>query len=123
MHSLRPLLHTLLLALLAAGLCILLNTPLPWMMAILIPAGFGFTLSALSGIHPATPILATSPGGIAEMSLTAKNLQLGVLIVTAFHVMRMAALVLTIGPLFRLAKRIRQEHGVKRDKREKAGQK
>lgn len=76
-------------------------------LAILVAAGFGFALAAMSGIHPATAILATSPGGIAEMSLTAKNLQLGVPIVTAFHVMRMAALVLTIGPLFRLARRLR----------------
>jgi uncharacterized membrane protein AbrB (regulator of aidB expression) len=36
------------------------------------------------------------------MSLTAKTLQLGVPIVTTFHVTRMAVLVLTIGPLFRL---------------------
>ena len=70
--------------------------------AMAIAAGFAFGLSALSGIHPATAILATSPGGIAEMSLTAKTLQLGVPIVTAFHVTRMSALVLTIGPLFRV---------------------
>ena len=50
-------------------------------------------------------ILATSPGGIAEMSLTAKALHLGVPIVTAFHVARMVVLVLAIGPLFRLLQR------------------
>ena len=71
------------------------------LVAMAIAACFAFGLSAVSGIHPATAILATSPGGIAEMSLTAKTLQLGVPIVTAFHVTRMAALVLTIGPLFR----------------------
>lgn len=73
--------------------------------AILVAAGFGLLLATWSGIHPATAILATSPGGIAEMSLTAKNLQLGVPIVTAFHVTRMATLVLSIGPLFRLVQR------------------
>jgi uncharacterized membrane protein AbrB (regulator of aidB expression) len=52
------------------------------------------------GIHPGTAILATSPGGIAEMSLTAKTLHLGVPIVTAFHVARMVVLVLLIGPFF-----------------------
>jgi hypothetical protein len=75
--------------------------------AMTIAAGFAFGLAAASGIHPATAVLATSPGGIAEMSLTAKNLQLGVPIVTAFHVTRMAALVLTIGPLFRFARRMK----------------
>ncbi len=75
------------------------------LIAMLISAGFGLVLAKLSGIHPATSLLATSPGGIAEMSLTAKNLELGVPVVTAFHVSRMAVLVLTIGPLFRLIKR------------------
>ena len=72
--------------------------------ALLAAAAFGLLLAAVSGIDPATAILATSPGGIAEMSLTAKTLQLGVPIVTAFHVTRMAVLVLSIGPLFRLIK-------------------
>ncbi|MEC4720593.1 AbrB family transcriptional regulator [Noviherbaspirillum sp. CPCC 100848] len=72
-----------------------------------IAAGFAFGLSSVSGIHPATAILATSPGGIAEMSLTAKTLQLGVPIVTAFHVTRLASLVIMIGPLFRLGQRWR----------------
>ncbi|MES2535486.1 MAG: AbrB family transcriptional regulator [Pseudomonadota bacterium] len=71
------------------------------LIALLVAAGFGMILSTLSGINPATAILATSPGGIAEMSLTAKTLQLGVPIVTAFHVTRMAVLVIMIGPLFK----------------------
>ncbi len=75
--------------------------------AMAIAASFAFGLAAVSGMHPATAVLATSPGGIAEMSLTAKNLQLGVPVVTAFHVTRMAALVLTIGPLFRYAQRVK----------------
>ncbi|MES2756137.1 MAG: AbrB family transcriptional regulator [Pseudomonadota bacterium] len=66
-------------------------------------AAFGATLAALGGINPGTAILATSPGGIAEMSLTARNLHLGVPIVTAFHVSRMVAVVLLIGPLYRLS--------------------
>ncbi|HJV51558.1 MAG TPA: AbrB family transcriptional regulator [Noviherbaspirillum sp.] len=78
--------------------------------ALLAAAAFGLLLALLSGIDPATAILATSPGGIAEMSLTAKTLHLGVPIVTAFHVTRMAVLVLSIGPLFRLIKR--QKAGV-----------
>lgn len=75
--------------------------------ALLLAAGFGLGLAWFSGMHPATAILATSPGGIAEMSLTAKTLQLGVPIVTAFHVARMAALVMLIGPMFRLAQKMK----------------
>ena len=81
------------------------------LVAMAIAACFAFGLAAVSGIHPATAILATSPGGIAEMSLTAKTLQLGVPIVTAFHVTRMAALVLTIGPLFRFMRGWKRRHG------------
>ncbi|WP_050464528.1 AbrB family transcriptional regulator [Herbaspirillum autotrophicum] len=74
--------------------------------AVALATGFGVLLAYASGMHAATAILATSPGGIAEMSLTAKTLQLGVPIVTAFHVIRMVALVLLIGPLFRLLRRL-----------------
>jgi membrane AbrB-like protein len=70
--------------------------------ALIVSAGFGWLLAEYCDLHFATAILATAPGGIAEMSLTAKTLELGVPIVTAFHVSRMAVLVLTIGPLFRL---------------------
>ncbi|CAN7186626.1 AbrB family transcriptional regulator [Pseudoduganella sp. LjRoot289] len=74
-------------------------------LALALAAAFGLVLARLAGLHPGTAILATSPGGIAEMSLTAQTLQLGVPIVTAFHVARMTVLVLTIGPLFRAVRR------------------
>lgn len=72
------------------------------LVAILLAAGFGLLLAWSGTIPAATAILATAPGGIAEMSLTARNLQLGVPVVTAFHVTRLCVLVLTIGPLYRL---------------------
>ena len=62
-------------------------------------AGFGTAVAALAGVHTGTMILATSPGGIAEIALTARVLHLGVPIVTAFHVARMLVVVLTIGPI------------------------
>ena len=46
-------------------------------------------------------ILAASPGGIAEMSITAKVLQLGVPVVTAFQVCRLVAVLLLVGPMYR----------------------
>lgn len=72
------------------------------LLAMLLAAAFGLTLAALAGINAGSAILATSPGGIAEMSLTARVLHLGVPIVTAFHVSRMVVVVLAIGPAFRL---------------------
>jgi len=63
-----------------------------------------FCLSLL--LERATPIplptllLGYAPGGIAEMAITAKVLQLGVPLVTAFQVSRMAMVVVATGPLF-----------------------
>ncbi len=67
--------------------------------------GFAWVVHWGTGLPMATMILATSPGGISEMSLTAKNLQLGVPVVTAFHVMRMSAMVLVMGAVYRWLER------------------
>jgi len=62
---------------------------------------FGLLLAKFGSLHPATALLATSPGGIAEMALTARALHVEVPVVTAFHVCRMVVLVLAVGPAFR----------------------
>jgi uncharacterized membrane protein AbrB (regulator of aidB expression) len=54
----------------------------------------------MTGLHAATLVLGTSPGGIAEMAITAKVLQLGVPVVTAFQVCRLVAVLLIVGPLY-----------------------
>jgi membrane AbrB-like protein len=74
---------------------------------IVISALFAAGLAWWSGLPAATVVLATAPGGIAEMCITAKVLQLGVPLVTAAHVTRVIILVTTTGPLFRLLRRLR----------------
>ncbi len=75
-------------------------------LGIAVSAGFGYLLGSAAGIAPATMILATSPGGIAEMSLTAKVLHLGVPVVTTFHVLRLSVQTLAAETLYRwLARR------------------
>jgi uncharacterized protein len=74
---------------------------------IAIAVAFGGALAWWSGLPLATMVLATAPGGIAEMCITAKVLQLGVPLVTAAHVTRVIFLVTTTGPLFRLLRRLR----------------
>ena len=64
-------------------------------------AAFAWGLAQLADLHPATVLLGTSPGGIAEMCITAKVLQLGVPVVTAFHVTRYVAVVVLTAPLYR----------------------
>jgi membrane AbrB-like protein len=66
---------------------------------------FGWALAHAGAINVATGILATTPGGIGEMAITAKVLRLGAPIVSAFHSIRLAAVVLTVGPLYRGVRR------------------
>ena len=67
---------------------------------IVLCAGFAWVLAQWTDPHWATLLLGTSPGGIAEMSITAKVLQLGVPVVTAFHVTRLAAVLLLVEPMY-----------------------
>lgn len=76
-------------------------------IGIALSAGFALALARLMGTDAATTILATAPGGVAEMSITAQVLRLGVPVVAAFHVSRLAFLVLTAGPVFKLVLRLR----------------
>jgi membrane AbrB-like protein len=66
-----------------------------------VAAGFGVALAHAASLAIGTAVLATTPGGIGEMAITAKVLKLGAPIVTAFHAIRMAALVLMIGAVYR----------------------
>lgn len=68
---------------------------------VLLCAGFALLLSWGTKLHPATLVLGTSPGGIAEMAITAKVLQLGVPVVTAFQVCRLVAVLVLVEPLYR----------------------
>jgi hypothetical protein len=71
------------------------------LLTLAVAAGLAALMATAAGLHIGTAILAFAPGGIAEMALTARALHLGVPVVTGFHVMRMLAVVLLIGPAFR----------------------
>ena len=64
-------------------------------------AAFAWGLHHATGLPWVTLVLSTSPGGIAEMAITAKVLQLGVPVVTAFQVCRLMAVLLLVEPFFR----------------------
>lgn len=85
------------LATVALGACALIG----------LSAAFAWGLASLAGMPWATVLLGTSPGGVAEMCITAKVLQLGVPAVTAFHVTRYLAVLLCTAPLFRWLERRR----------------
>ncbi|MDY0272958.1 MAG: AbrB family transcriptional regulator [Advenella sp.] len=62
--------------------------------------GFSYLLFLVSDISFPTLVLSNSPGGIAEMAITAKVLSLGAPVVTAFHVSRMVFVLLITSPLY-----------------------
>lgn len=61
----------------------------------------GWGLAEGSGMYLGSGLLAAAPGGIAEMSITAKVLRIGVAFVTAAHIVRYLIVVLLTGPVFR----------------------
>ncbi|MDF1793639.1 MAG: AbrB family transcriptional regulator [Thalassobaculaceae bacterium] len=61
----------------------------------------GAAIGLIFGLPVATMALAISPGGMAEMSITAKVLHLGVPIVVAFHVVRIFLVIGFTGMVFK----------------------
>lgn len=74
-------------------------------LSIVLSAVVGAGLAWASGLPVPTLVLGTAPGGIAEMCITAKVLQLGVPLVTAFHVTRLVVLLLATPVIFARARR------------------
>jgi uncharacterized membrane protein AbrB (regulator of aidB expression) len=68
-------------------------------------AAFATAWALASGMPIPAIVLATAPGGLAEMCLTAKLLHFAVPLVTAAHVTRIVFLVLGTGLLFRWSRR------------------
>jgi membrane AbrB-like protein len=82
--------------------------------ALLLAFGFATVLHMVSGLPTVSLMLGVAPGGISEMAITAKVLQLGVPLVTAFQVFRMAGVVLVTGPLYAyVISRYFQSYGVR----------
>jgi uncharacterized protein len=65
------------------------------LLSMALAGGVAAVLAAATGLPLPTLALAAAPGGIAEMCITAKVLQLGVPLVTVCHVLRVV--VLTLG--------------------------
>jgi membrane AbrB-like protein len=79
----------------------LVSVALATVFMMLVSAVFGWGMAQATGLHLATMLLGTAPGGIAEMAITAKVLQLGVPVVTAFQVCRLVAVLVLVEPLYR----------------------
>ncbi|MDR1163356.1 MAG: AbrB family transcriptional regulator [Candidatus Accumulibacter sp.] len=80
---------------------LIVATLLTALFTIVVSAAFGVALALMMDESPAALILATSPGGLSEMCITAKILKLGVPLVTSFQVARLVVVVLFSLPLWR----------------------
>jgi uncharacterized protein len=83
---------------LAATLCAL--------VMVVLCAALGEVVARAIDIPAQTAILATAPGSIGEMAVTARVLGIAVPIVTAFQLVRIVIVVLLAGPFFLLCRRI-----------------
>jgi uncharacterized membrane protein AbrB (regulator of aidB expression) len=63
-------------------------------------------LALLAGLPVAAVVLGLAPGGMPEMAITAKALDLAVPLVLGFHLTRVILCNLLVGPLWRLAVRL-----------------
>jgi uncharacterized protein len=71
----------------------------------------GWLIALTSGVYLGTALLASAPGGIAEMAITAKVLRIGVAFVTAAHVVRYVIVVLFTIPTFHVLEGARRHVG------------
>jgi len=69
--------------------------------ALVLAFGYALLLAQFTNVPLSSLAVSVAPGGIAEMAITAKVLQLGVPLVTAFQVSRMVGVVLLTGPLYK----------------------
>lgn len=79
---------------------LLLATAVSVMVHLPLTMAVSLGLAYLTGIDATILGLGFAPGGVAEMTITAKTLQLGVPIVTMLHVVRMIAVISTAGILY-----------------------
>ncbi len=69
-------------------------------------AALAVALGALSGLPVGAAILGMAPGGMPEMTITAKALDLGVPLVLGFHLVRTLVCNLFVGPTWTLMERL-----------------
>ncbi len=78
-------------------------------LTVSLSALMGLGLAWLMGMSGPMMVLATAPGGLSEMCITAKILRLGVPMVTTFQVARLALVVTMSLPVWRLVQTIKSK--------------
>jgi uncharacterized protein len=89
---------------------VILGSAITTIVMMLVAAGLALGIAAASGVSVWAMLAAASPGGLAEMSITAQVLDLGVPLVTAYHVVRIFMITLITLPMYRLGVRLASNH-------------
>lgn len=76
------------------------------LLMVLVLAALGVALGVVSGLPVGAAILGMAPGGMPEMTITAKALEVGVPLVLGFHLVRTLACNLLVGPTWTLMERL-----------------
>jgi hypothetical protein len=84
-----------------------ITSVLTTLLLVVLMAALAWGLSAVSGLPVAATILGMAPGGMPEMTITAKTMEVGVPLVLGFHLVRTLLCNLFVSPLWRLAERLR----------------
>ncbi len=84
---------------------VILGSAVTTVVMMAVAAGLALGIAALSEVSVWAMLAAASPGGLAEMSITAQVLGLGVPLVTAYHIVRVFMITLITMPMYRLAVR------------------
>jgi hypothetical protein len=77
------------------------------LLLIVLMAALAFGLAWASRLPVAAAVLGMAPGGMPEMTITAKALEVGVPLVLGFHLVRTLTCNLCVVPIWRLAQRLR----------------
>ncbi len=85
---------------------VILGSAIATVIMMAVAAGLALAISAWSETSVWAMLAAASPGGLAEMSITAQVLGLGVPLVTAYHIVRVFMITVITLPMYRLAERL-----------------
>lgn len=85
---------------------VILGSAITTVVMMAVAAAMALGISAVSEVSVWAMLAAASPGGLAEMSITAQVLDLGVPLVTAYHIVRVFMITLITLPMYRLAVRL-----------------
>lgn len=85
---------------------VILGSAIATVLMMAVALGLSVFIAHQTGIVETAMIAATAPGGLAEMSLTAAVLRLGVPLVTAYHVIRILMITAFTLPAFHIVRRL-----------------